>query len=135
MPGSASTPASRSTSAIPTHPGNAAATRTPMASSGNTSQRAPTCRCTPPNTSPTSPTNSTGDPENDSAGTTRPTASTNYCQPRQKPLLQPNLESTLHFSAWNAISAPARGLDTPLDTPFYARLRPAPLRLGQPRNH
>src|SRR4051812_34517218 len=90
-------PASRSTSAIPTRPGRGAATRTPTDFYGSTFRRAQTFPCTPPHTSPTSPTNSTDDPENASAGTTPPTDSTNYSQPRQRPLLQPNLESTSYF--------------------------------------
>jgi hypothetical protein len=58
--------------------GNGAATRTPTDFYASTSRRAPTSHCTPPNTSPTSPTNSTDDPANASTGTTPPTASTNY---------------------------------------------------------
>jgi hypothetical protein len=37
--------------------------------------------------------NSTTDPENASTGTAPPKSSTGYCQTRQRPLLQPNLES------------------------------------------
>ncbi len=56
---SASTPASRSTSAIRTHPGSAAATRTPTVFSANTSPKAPISPFTTPPTSTRSPTNST----------------------------------------------------------------------------
>src|SRR5215813_9170748 len=95
MPASASTLASRSTSATLTHHGSAAATRTPTGYCANTSPKAPTCPCTQRTTWQKSPPNSTNDPANDSAGTTPPTASTNYyCHHRQSPLLQPKPETT-----------------------------------------
>jgi hypothetical protein len=63
-----STPASTSTSAIRTHPGSAAATRTPTACCVNGCPRAPTCPCTPKPTSTPSPTSSTTDLDKPSDG-------------------------------------------------------------------
>ena len=66
--GSRSTPASRSTSAIPGAPGNGAATRTPTASSGSTSRRAPISRSTTRPISTRSPGSSTIGLDRRSAG-------------------------------------------------------------------
>ncbi len=52
---SVATDLERSTSVTLPHPGNAAPTRTPMAFSGSTFLRAPTCPCTVPNTSSSCP--------------------------------------------------------------------------------
>ena len=57
------------TSPTPTHPGSAAATRTPTACSANTSPKAPTSAPPPPPSSRPSPTNSTTAPANASAST------------------------------------------------------------------
>ena len=65
---SRSTPASRSTSAIPTVPGNAGRTRTPTACSASTSPRAPTSTSTAARISTSSPTNSTAALDRPSAG-------------------------------------------------------------------
>jgi hypothetical protein len=61
-PTSPSPPASRSTSAARTHPGSAARTRTPTGCCASTCPKAPTCPCTPPETSPASRPASTAGP-------------------------------------------------------------------------
>lgn len=58
-PSSLSTPASRSTSVTPNHPGNAVLTKTPTDYYANTSPKAPTCPSSPKPTSTSPPTNST----------------------------------------------------------------------------
>src|SRR4051794_17287197 len=89
----ASTPTSRSTSATPTHPGNAAPTKTPTDCCASTTPKAPTCPCTAPTTSPTSPTPSMAGHARPSASTPQPKPSPNYCQQHKQPVLQRPVES------------------------------------------
>jgi hypothetical protein len=75
----ASTPGSKSTCVTPTHPGNAAPTRTPTDCFASTSPKAPTSPPSPHSSSTASLTSSTTDPANASAFTSPPNASPSYC--------------------------------------------------------
>ncbi len=75
------TPASRSTSVIPTHPGGGAPTRTGMASSGSSSRRAPTSRSTPRRNWTRSLPSSTSVPARPSSGRLLPNDSTIWSRP------------------------------------------------------
>ncbi len=80
-PSSRSPPASRSTSATPILPGNAAATRTGTASSASSCRRARTCRSTPKTTSTPSPPCSTSVPARPWHGRLQRNDSTNLSRP------------------------------------------------------
>ena len=82
-------------------------TRTPTVFCVNTSRKAPTYPCTPPTTLPKSPPNSTNNHANASAGTVPPKSSPSYCQTRQNPLLQPNLETAIRITTVDALSMKA----------------------------
>ena len=78
-------PAWTSTSATPTRPGSAAATRTPTACCASTCPRAPTCPSTAPASSTTSPPSSTHDPANATTSEPQPKSSISYCPRPPKP--------------------------------------------------
>jgi hypothetical protein len=88
-------PAWRSTSATRTHPGSAAATRTPTACSASTSPREQTSAGTPLMTSRPSPPRSTAVPAKHWAGKPRPKPSTSSYNQFTKAVLRRPLEPKL----------------------------------------
>src|SRR5665647_110415 len=110
-----STPGSRSTSATRTHPGSAAATRTPMACCANTSRREPTCPVTPSATWPRSPSPSTADPERPWTGRPQPRPSISY-SPFHKLVLHRLLEPKQYLSITYTERLASAGIEASVGT-------------------
>ena len=95
-PSSVLPPVSQCSSAIRTHPGNGAATRTGTGSSASSSRKEPIYQSTLNNTSTTSLPNSTGDHARPSDGKPQPNDTNNLSQPQLEPAVvnRPKNEET-----------------------------------------
>src|SRR3954464_3855868 len=99
MPACGSTLVFRSTSAIPTAPGSAARTRTPMGCCVSTFQRALISACTAPRTLPPWRSPSPAGPERPWAGEHRPRLWTSSSDQLIQAVLRRPLESTIDLPA------------------------------------